>query len=341
MSESAVDSIFVLDETTAPAYCAARGLIDPHAEAAARSLGGGISNAVILVEANATRLVLKQALGKLRVEADWFASRDRIAIEAAALRAIDTWMPGSVPRVVDEDPANYIMAMECAPASAVPWKTQLMAGDISLDTAAAAGALLADIHTHSAEDALCRSEFASIEAFDALRTDAYYRTVARVHPDLQPHIQGLIDRMLARRSALVHGDYSPKNLLVDGSRLMLIDCEACHWGDPGFDTAFCLNHLLLKAQYRPEWATRFLDAARAFWEAYRRIPAAALADDAQTIDHLGPMMLARIDGKSPVEYIREENLRQQVRTLARELILDPPATIAETCERVRHATETS
>jgi 5-methylthioribose kinase len=337
-------SVFVLDESTAVAYCKARGLIDASAEASACSLGGGVSNEVILVVSwapvpDGTRLVLKQALGRLRVEADWFANRDRISIEAAALRAIGEWIPGGVPRVLDEDPANYIMAMECAPESALPWKTQLLAGAIDFDTAATAGALLAEIHLRSAQDPACREGFASIEVFDALRIDPYYRTIARVHPDLERRIAELIDGMSKRPAALVHGDYSPKNILVDDRRLMLIDCEVCHWGDPGFDTGFLLNHLLLKAQYRPQWAPGYLAAARSFWDAYSaRDPGRkTLAGDGTTVEHLGPLMLARIDGKSPVEYIREEGLRERVRALARELILDSPATVAEVCERVSHA----
>jgi aminoglycoside phosphotransferase (APT) family kinase protein len=355
MAESTVASVFVLDESTAVTYCASRGLIDPAAEAVVCPLSGGVSNTVIKVESGDTRIVLKQARAKLQVEADWFANRDRIWTEAAALRTIARWLPDAVPRVLDEDRANYIIALTCAPPSARSWKSQLLAGAVSCETAAAVGALLRAIHEQSHNDPLCADQFASLEAFDALRIDPYYRTVARVHPDLASHISALIERMLARRCTLVHGDYSPKNLLVDATQLLLIDCEVCHWGDPAFDTAFCLNHLLLKAQYRPEWAPQLLDAALVFWQTYSAMQptvaadaetsasnhscASGLATETTTIEHLGALMLARIDGKSPVEYICEEAMRARVRALARGLIYDPPATIAGVCARVLAAVE--
>jgi len=48
-------------------------------------LGGGVSNTVLLVESGERRFVLKQSLGKLRVEQEWLADRERIFREDSCL----------------------------------------------------------------------------------------------------------------------------------------------------------------------------------------------------------------------------------------------------------------
>jgi len=70
-------------------------------------------------------------------------------------------------------------------------------------------------------------------------------------------------------------------------------------------------------------------AALGFWRAYRSaIPQAPWIEPA-TLEHFGWLLLARIDGKSPVEYLREHLLQDQVRQFARNLILSSPKSVAE------------
>src|SRR5207302_2592956 len=88
--------------------------------------------------------------------------------------------------------------------------------------------------------------------FHAIRLEPYLLATAEARPE---HAEAL--RRLARRTAsthrvLVHGDVSPKNILVGPAGPVLLDAECAWYGDPAFDLAFCVNHLVLKSLVVPE-----------------------------------------------------------------------------------------
>jgi 5-methylthioribose kinase len=172
--------------------------------------------------------------------------------------------------------------------------------------------------------------------FDQLRFDLYYRTTASRHPDLRPQFEKLLGESALRRVSLVHGDWSPKNFLVSPAGVMAIDFEVIHFGDPSFDSAFLLNHLLLKSFHRPEWSAKFATLAGKVWEVYRAgLPPGCDWIEPATLSHLGCLLLARIDGKSPAEYITEPALQARVRQFGRRLISSPPAHVADVFERAQ------
>lgn len=303
-------------------------------------LSGGVSNTVILAESGPLRVVLKQALGKLRVKEDWFADRARIHREAAAIRRLAAVLPdGAVPAPVFEDPDNFILAMSAAPAQAKDWKSLLLARQFQERFAARAAEILAAQFLSTWADPACEREFGDQTPFEQLRIDPYYRFTASRHPRLAPQFNALIRESQSRRCCLVHGDYSPKNLLVHGACITVIDFEVIHYGDPSFDVAFLLNHLLLKAVHLSAPA-ELQRLAAAFWEALRRsMPGLPDWLETAALRHLGCLHLARVDGKSPAEYLSEEG-RAMVRGLAESLIVDPPATIQQAFERASHACAT-
>ncbi|HET9322051.1 MAG TPA: aminoglycoside phosphotransferase family protein [Bryobacteraceae bacterium] len=324
--------MFDLQADNAADYLRARGI----ACCAERitELGGGVSNTVLLVETSDGRFVLKQALGKLRVQDDWFSDRGRIFRESAALRWLAPHLaPGGVPGVLFEDRENCLFAMSAAPAEAQTWKALLLRGEIDSAVAESIARMLATIVSKSWRDAESQRVFGDQTVFDQLRLDPYYRTTARRHPDLGPHFDRLMRESSRRRVSLVHGDWSPKNFLVSAGAVMAIDFEVTHFGDPAFDSAFLLNHLLLKSFYRPKWGGELASAAMRFWDVYRQgLPADCDWIEAATLAHLGGLLLARIDGKSPAEYITHAALRERVRGFARNLILAPPARVADVFE---------
>jgi hypothetical protein len=120
---------------------------------------------------------------------------------------------------------------------------------------------------------------------------------------------------------------------------VFLDAECAWWGDPAFDIAFCLNHLLLKCLWTPAATPGFLASFDALAEAYLQAvdwePSIALEQRAAAL--LPGLFLARIDGKSPVEYITEEGQREQVRRVARELLQQPVASLRSV--RIRWAEE--
>jgi 5-methylthioribose kinase len=285
---------------------------------------------VLLVESGAERFVMKQALGKLRVKEEWLADQSRIFRESAALRKLAPYFPdGSLPAMLFEDRDNFIFAMSAASSASVCWKDLLLKGEVRVETAERVGELLALMANVSWRQSAWEREFGDQTIFDQLRIDPYYRATARRHPDLAPAASRLITESAARRVCLVHGDWSPKNFLVEGGRVMAIDFEVIHFGDPSFDSAFLLNHLVLKSFRRPQWVDLYAQAAAGFWGKFvAGVPREAWIEPA-TLQHLGWLMLARVDGKSPAEYLPDPAIQDRVRRFARDLIISPPDSVAK------------
>ena len=326
-----------LTPDTIGAYLAGKGLARDPKALTIRELGGGISNLVSLIEGPGVRWVAKQSLGKLRVQDNWVSQRERIFREAAAIQSLGHILDGAVPQVVHVDRANFLYLMTAAPAGSVVWKKSLLDGQVRVDVARAAGRLLATMITASQKDPAFREQFADRTVFDELRIDPYYRTTAARDPDAREALAQLIEDSWKIQTALVHGDYSPKNMLVHEDKIFLIDFEVVHWGDPAFDSAFLLNHLMLKSFYQPHYAELYFCAARAFWQALVvGLTGSSMMDfEGMTVRHLGSLMLARMDGKSPVEYIRKEEVKSRVRRAAKCLLAERPAKFEEALEVVR------
>lgn len=327
---------FQLTPETLGAYLAERGLTDDPAALSIRELGGGVSNFVLLVEGPGIRWVAKQSLGKLRVKDDWTSQRERIFREAGAIQSLGSILDGAVPQVVHVDRENFLYVMTAAPRGSVVWKKSLLEGQASMEVAEAAGRLLAAIVAASQRGPEFEKQFADRTVFDELRIDPYYRTTAARHPDAREALEQLIEDSWKIRASLVHGDYSPKNILVNGDRIFLIDFEVAHWGDPAFDSAFLLNHLMLKSFHQPRFAELYFQAARIFWQALvDGLRNARTVDfEAMTVRHLGGLMLARMDGKSPVEYIGDEGVKSRVRRTAKRLLTERPERFDAALEMV-------
>ena len=183
---------------------------------------------------------------------------------------------------------------------------------------------------------LLAETFGDQKFFGQLRLDPYYRSTASRHPDLKPFFDSLVEEYPNRRISLVHGDWSPKNFLVHGDTVMAIDFEVIHFGDPAFDCAFFLNHLLLKSFHLPVRTGDFARLANVYWrELTGELPLDTVELEHRTLRHLGGLLLARIDGKSPVEYLKDQAVRQRVRGAARRLILNRPPSIQEAFERLK------
>ncbi len=314
-----------LDPIRLREWLAERGLVRNVEKLKIRALGGGVSNIVLLIEGSGIRWVAKQALGKLRVKDDWRSDRSRIFREADAIRALRPVLGArSAPELVDVDHENFFLMMTAAPESSVMWKKPLLSGESDPAVARDAGTLLGRMITASQSNASFAARFGDRAVFDQLRIDPYYRTTARRAPDIANAIQDLIGDSWRIQNSLVHGDYSPKNMLISGGQVFLIDFEVIHWGDPAFDSGFLLNHLLLKALHQPRFRDAYLESANAFWNALSiaLVSAETVDFERMTLRHLGALMRARIDGKSPVEYIRDERTREAVRKLSGRILLE-------------------
>jgi len=334
------DEDFELSPQNVRDYLAAQGFLGDEDEVTVSALGGGVSNNVLLVEwalPHERRWVIKQSLGKLRVKDDWRSDRARIYREAESIQALRPVLgAAALPEVIHIDFKNFLYIMTAAPLGSQVWKDALLARRADSQVARNAGLLLAKMINASRGDASLSAQFWDRTVFDQLRIDPYYRTTASRHPELRREFDNLIETSLAIRTSLVHGDYSPKNMLVRGENIFLIDFEVVHWGDPSFDSAFALNHLFLKAFHQASAGRQFVALADDFWRSLHAAlaPEAASGFEAMTLRHLGGLMLARIDGKSPVEYIQDEPTKDAVRSVAAWILCDHPSRLAEVEEKV-------
>jgi aminoglycoside phosphotransferase (APT) family kinase protein len=305
------------------------GLVQDIAAARLTPLTGGVSSDIWLVEAERSFCV-KRALPQLRVEAEWFVAVERSLYEAAWLKGVAEFLPQAVPQLLADDPHAGIFAMAYLdPARHTLWKADLLAGRVDPDAAAEVGRRLGQIHAAFARDPLAPQRFATDGIFRAIRIEPYLLATAEAHPDLASVLQGLAERTMQTARTVVHGDVSPKNIMIGPDGPVFLDAECAWYGDPAFDLAFCLNHLLLKTIAVPSANGPLLAAFGRLAESYLRHvdwePPAEV--EARAASLLPGLLLARIDGKSPVEYIRADGDKDRVRRIARGLLSDLPGTL--------------
>jgi 5-methylthioribose kinase len=297
------------------------------------SLPGGVSCEVVIErDADGREIVVKQALPKLKVTADWRSDPERSNVEVRALNAMRELLGANVvPQVLWEDAPNHRFAMERIDPRLRNWKSDLLVGRVDLATATRVGELLGQLHSRSAANRRYATEFANREYFEQLRIEPFFTRIAQRNPELAGGVSEAIAALRAPGEALVHGDYSPKNLLVDGVEVVILDWEVAHWGNSRFDIAFCLAHLLLKGKRRGVEAKLYVDAARAFIAGYRSCGLASI--DALLVRIVGCLLLARFEGDSPVDY-RGELPAEQIKEKAARMIERPFGQYAADIESV-------
>lgn len=297
-------------------------------------LTGGVSSEIVRVEDGSHVFVAKRALAKLKVRDDWRADPARCRYEHRYMTTVAGFLPDAVPRVLHTDDEGGWFTMEWLGEGWSNWKSDMLAGRADPDVAARAGQILGIIHRETRGSDDLRRAFDTTQNFHDLRLDAYLLTTGRRHPDLEEIFHREAERIRTTRECLVHGDYSPKNMLVRGDRLVILDCEVAWFGDPRFDLAFLLNHLHLKGLHHAPQGEAFAPLVAAATSAYfkERCLAAGEAEpfDRDVAHLLLLLMLARVDGKSPVEYLADATAKREfVRRFVAERLAAGPMALSD------------
>ncbi len=314
-----------------PAALERMGLLPGGAAPVFTRLEGGVSSDIWRVDVAGRALCVKRALPKLKVAADWRAPVERNLYEARWMRRAAEAAPGSAPALLGQDEAAGLLVMAFLPPERYRlWKAELSAGRVDCGFAARVGATVARIHAVTAGSDAVAATFPTDAIFHDIRLEPYLLATVGAHPDLAEPLAALAERTAGTRRAMVHGDVSPKNILAGPDGPVFLDAECAWYGDPAFDIAFCLNHLLLKCLWVPEAAESLLagfdSLASAYLAGVAWEPAAAL--EARAARLLPGLFLARVDGKSPVEYLTDAHDKDRVRRVARDLLLRPVDTLA-------------
>jgi len=299
-------------------YLKEKKLIEADNSAQIKRFGGGVSCKVIQIKSKNSSFVIKQALSKLRVKDNWYSDRSRIITERRCLATYYKIVPEYVPKVLYHDDSNYLFVMESASSESMPWKSLLLNGKIDYQVGEKVAYALARVHEVSSRDYLIKKQFEDDSFFIELRIEPYLETTKERHPALSQHIQDAIDYLLSHKTVLVHGDYSPKNILVSDNGIFILDFEVAHWGNPVFDLAFLTNHLLLKSVKNKRWIVSYQKMMLFLINTYFKYRPLVNREEmeAKTVHLLALLFLARVDGKSPAEYITEEKDKELIRELS-------------------------
>lgn len=309
------------------------GLLKRGETAVWTKLSGGVSSDIWRVRLPDKIVCVKRALAKLKVEADWQAPTERNIYEWRWFNFVDeNFDEKLVPRPLAHDPEMQMLAMEfLAPEDFKNWKSELLKGETDAAFAARAGEFLGKIHARSTFDKKIAEDFETERLFYALRIEPYLLATAGKHASVAPQIRKIAEQTLAARIALVHGDVSPKNILIGRENPVFLDAETAWFGDPAFDPAFCLNHFLLKSDFQPQFAKGYKDCFKSFAESYLSEVNWESRDEIERrAARLLPVLyLARVDGKSPVEYIRDDETKNRIRQKALNLIAQPKTRLSD------------
>ncbi len=317
----------MLNEKSVVPYLRHRGIL--HADATVEIFDGGVSSRVFGIHNQDVDLVLKQALPELKAPITWPADRRRATTEARAIKTLQGVTPKNVPQLIDVDPEEFTLTMTRSPREFSVWKTELLGGNIQPDIGRELGRILATWHNFGAENENIRKRFLEDKLFEQLRVWPFYRVVQERNPQYSELISKLITEITHEKITLVHGDFSPKNILVlPEEEPVILDFEAINTGNPVFDLAFLLGHLVCKdirtdssdekALLR-ETAIEFLNEYRK----YSKIPVAV-----NLKDHVAMIALARVDGVSLVNYL-DSDKQERVRSVAKSVLGSSEADVMD------------
>ena len=296
-----------------------------------REIREGASSTIIMIIRETEKLVLKQALRRLKVKKEITAPLDRNLREQDCIDLMNSFLePGIIPEIRFRDRDNCLFVMTSAPDEAIQWKKMLLEGQVDLSIGVKIGQILAKIHNHTANNKKIYEQFKDNSIYILGRIDPCYREIQKAIPELREAMRKIIDGTVTRQEALCTEDFNPKNTLVKDRKFMLVDHEGAHYGDPSFDVGQFIAHIFLKSIHNWEIKDAYFDLVQSFWNGYcDEISVwSSKAFEPMVVKHTMAMMLGRVVGKLPVEYLVEED-KVVVKNVTKEGILGSVSCIQD------------
>lgn len=288
-----------------------------------REIPAGVSSQLWLVTSPTQSFVVKQPLAILRSSSDWRAPLERGYFEYLWLHEAQRTLEEFVPKVHAYDERRRLLVMSYYDNDEYRTLKELyLDEDVRPALAFEVGAALARVHSDFGNDPASKSKFDAREVLALTRLDPYFLATADRHPDLADIIHAIGSGLMSSEATVIHGDISPKNILIGPVSPVFLDAECACVGDPSFDVAFFMTHLFLKCVIRPNCTDALMESARAFLRAYadNADPTLGALVEENTASFLGVFLLARVDGKSPVEYLTVAEDADFVRQYSRAML---------------------
>ncbi|MBX2868626.1 MAG: aminoglycoside phosphotransferase family protein [Acidiferrobacterales bacterium] len=298
-------------------------------------LTGGVGSDIAMVDMGDRKLCVKFALPKLKVAEDWFAPVHRNRAEYEWLNLVTQVAPANAVKLLGRSETHHGFVMEYLDGDDVYlWKSSLLSGRISHNEADLLGDLLGKIHLASTLSSFDTSPFQNMDDFIALRIEPYLSFTANRCPKHAQQLEQLASQLANSNRVIVHGDVSPKNIFFHHGKPLILDAECATMGDASFDCAFLINHLALKAVHLPDIRDTLVQSINIFWSAYvKQVSWESRTELESRICHLlAGLLLARVDGKSPVEYLNPTE-QQRVRDISSTLFQIQPENMKEWCKQ--------
>ncbi len=281
-----------------------------------KKLTGGVSSEVYHVRTNKNNYCIKRSLKRLLVKKKWIANTNRIKFEYLWLKHCQSILKRNIPNTYEFNDKKKYIVMEYLKTSQYKTLKQLyFKRIININTIKLISKHLYTIHSNSSNYKTKKTFEGNYKNFYDLRLDPYFNEVGRVYPKYKGYIKKINEDYIKNSSTLVHGDFSPKNILVDKNKIIYLDAECCNFGDPVFDLVFFTNHLLIKSIFFKDKSQEFIKLYLSFYKEYlSNLSTKNFNSYIDRIIKMTPiMLLSRVDGKSPVEYISQENIKNIIR----------------------------
>ncbi len=311
--------------------CVEFGLLNKNSSFDCRKITDGVSSDIWYVNSDEIEFCVKRALSKLAVKEDWFASIERNNFEANYFNVCKKVLPTSFPKILGHDEKKYILAMEWFNENNyILWKKKLLKKEISFSDAENIAYILAKIHSSFFNKKEYEKKFLNDKTFFDIRIEPYIIFSSKSYPEYKSKFLDAANSLKINKSTLIHGDFSPKNILIGKKSPVILDAETACWGDGIFDLAFCCNHLILKSILNRDKNKTYIMALDKFINKYLTNLEIDKKNDfvIRFLNLIPILMLARVDGKSPVEYFNKSQ-KEHVRFIGKALLENPVTNLPE------------